>query len=80
MKFCNFLNEISLHFLQIKYLEPIIESKSVGVIFQKKGKKKRIKNVKKLGTHFEKGQVITCNYGMQQTAKIDPGSILFQNK
>ena len=65
MKFCKFLNEISLRFLQIKYPEPIIESKSMGAIFQKKDKKKRIKNVKELGTHFEKGQVIACNYRMQ---------------
>ena len=43
MKFCNFLNEISLLFLQIKYPEPIIESKSMGAIFQKKGKKKKDK-------------------------------------
>ena len=66
MKFFNFLNEISLRFLQIKYPEPIIESKSMGAICSEKGqKKKRIKNVKKLGTHFEKGQVIACNYRMQ---------------
>ena len=43
MKFCNFLNEISLRFLQIKYPEPIIESKSMGAIFQKKGEKKKDK-------------------------------------
>ena len=43
MKFCNFLNEISLRFLQIKHPEPIIESKSMGAIFQKKGKKKKDK-------------------------------------
>ena len=41
MKFCNFLNEISLRFIQIKHPEPIIESKSMGAIFQKKGKKKK---------------------------------------
>ena len=43
MKFCKFLNEILLRLLQIKYPEPIIESKSMGAIFQKKGKKKKDK-------------------------------------
>ena len=66
MKFCKFLNEIYLRFLQIKYPEPIIERKSMGAIFQKKGKKKkRIKNIwnifgKRSGDCLQLSHAVNC--------------------
>ena len=56
---------------------PILESKGMCVIFQKKGKKKA-KYLKvwakmyKIWNYFEKGQAIACNYCMQQTAGKGP--------
>ena len=53
---------------------PILESKGMRAIFQKKGKKKFKKRVKywkisakmyKIWKYFEKGQVIVCNYYTQ---------------
>ena len=57
-----------------EYWQPILESKSMLAIFQKKGKK--VQNIWKLGKDvqnlkwFETGQVIACDYRTQWTTRI----------
>ena len=50
---------------------PILESQSVHVIFQKKGKIfGNLWKTYKIGKYFEKGQPHACDYRMHKTARI----------
>ena len=56
------------------YSGPILESKGMHAIFQKKGQKEQ--NIWKFGqkcTKFEKGQSHVCDYCMHETARLCPG-------
>ena len=67
------------------YAGPILESKGMRAIFQKKGKKmaKRAKYLKiwakmyKIWKYFEKGQPHACDYRMHETARICPATNLY---
>ena len=57
---------------------PILESKGMRAIFQKKGKKgakywKTWARMYKIWKYLEKGQPHACNYRTHETARICPG-------